>query len=665
MRFKSISTRLITLLVALLLVTVAALLYLTYTAYLGQQKDSQYAIDEADKLLTAMIDIKAKDAKALALITANDKIFANAIVKNDRQIYSMMADDMYKTMSETLGVTVFEIGTKKGFVQYRAHNPEKFGDDKSDNASIQKALSGETVVGTETGSSGIAIRAFVPIVFSNQVQGTLTLGFGDAFFKDYSDINGAHIEIYSKEKLLSSTDEARVALIDQPFESLDSIEQQDINEALSGKIVTISHGDSLYRYSPIKEPNNQEIIGVSRIGIDVDDHQMAMITMFITNGIVLVILIALTLFIMFNFRRNLILPVSEITANVNKLSENDFTATAFKNEKILKNVDEIGQLARASKNLTDNISEVIINIKQTVEVLSLASNGMTQEAATGARTIDEINIGFSEFAQAIQEQAKDVTEGVASLYKLSDQIETNNRLSEHIFESAKRIETHQKSSADQIIAMSMQFDNSIASSMTLKDKVDGLFESSKKIGSILGVIRSIAEQTNLLALNASIEAARAGEHGRGFAVVADEIRKLAEQTAQSTGDINVITSDIVESIDAVKTGIESTSIQLTEAQMSLGDVRGALYNISESVKETFDQTHELIAANKVITQSKDQSLQSMEAISAVIEESAATAQEIAASLDVQDHMIKSISQASNDLDAVAEGLNRQVQQFKV
>jgi len=199
----------------------------------------------------------------------------------------------------------------------------------------------------------------------------------------------------------------------------------------------------------------------------------------------------------------------------------------------------------------------------------------------------------------------------------------------------------------------------------LKSTVDQLLVSSNEISEILTVIRNIADQTNLLALNASIEAARAGEHGRGFAVVAEEIRKLAEMTSASTDDIAKITSGIGESVDQVKDGMDQSLLNLATADEKITDVEGALKSISNRVNITFEDVNSLLENTEQIQTKKDATLEALESISSVIEETVATSEEISSSLMTQDEMVKNISVQADAMKEVSEVLNQLIQQFKI
>jgi len=139
-------------------------------------------------------------------------------------------------------------------------------------------------------------------------------------------------------------------------------------------------------------------------------------------------------------------------------------------------------------------------------------------------------------------------------------------------------------------------------------KMNQLNERSKEIEMIVKVIKEIADQTNLLALNASIEAARAGEHGKGFAVVAEEVRKLAENTAESTHNISVLTQNIQKDIEGslqstkLSTGLIEDGIQLSADTTGkidyiltvMNDVQSKVNDVISTIEEQRDCSNQVM-----------------------------------------------------------------------
>ena len=175
-------------------------------------------------------------------------------------------------------------------------------------------------------------------------------------------------------------------------------------------------------------------------------------------------------------------------------------------------------------------------------------------------------------------------------------------------------------------------------SLALKEDMAVLGRHAQDINQIMSVISDIADQTNLLALNAAIEAARAGEAGRGFAVVADEVRKLAEKTMASTGDVAKVIKSIQESADKSAEQVEVTARDIEHATGFAGQSEKVLTEIVHLAENSADQVRSIATAS---------------------EQQSATSEEIARSINAVDVIASETAQAMREASQSIEDLARQ------
>jgi methyl-accepting chemotaxis protein len=151
--------------------------------------------------------------------------------------------------------------------------------------------------------------------------------------------------------------------------------------------------------------------------------------------------------------------------------------------------------------------------------------------------------------------------------------------------------------------------------------MQGISDSSRKIGDIIGVIDSIAFQTNILALNAAVEAARAGEQGRGFAVVASEVRTLAQRSAEAAREIKVLIGHSVEQVEQGNAHVDAAGKTMAEIVGSIRRVSDIVAEIAAASSEQSTGVHEVgeaVAQMDRVTQQN----------AALVEQSAAAAQSL-------------------------------------
>jgi methyl-accepting chemotaxis protein len=325
-------------------------------------------------------------------------------------------------------------------------------------------------------------------------------------------------------------------------------------------------------------------------------------------------------------------PISESEMILRSLAEGDLTQT-------MKG-DYQGDFDKLKKNinlLVASLTELLGQVKESVETTSETSRQLSENAETIAAGAQEQSSQSEDVASAVEEMSRTITENAMSAQKTAGMAKDNMDIA---------------NDGGAVVSQTLSKMRDIAQVVnTSAENIQKLGNSSKEISEIVSVIEDIASQTNLLALNAAIEAARAGEQGRGFAVVADEVRKLAERTTGATQEIsNMISgiqSETLSAVDAMNIGNEEVS-----SGIDLADKAGnALSQIVESSENVLNMINQIAAANEQQSATAEEISKNVIAISDVSSDTA--------------RRVEDVARSSESLSKLTFNLEKVVSQFKI
>ncbi|PRH89460.1 methyl-accepting chemotaxis protein [Labrys okinawensis] len=334
----------------------------------------------------------------------------------------------------------------------------------------------------------------------------------------------------------------------------------------------------------------------------------------------------------FSLLRAITKPLLQLKTLMDTMRKGDFTQRM----QIVRQ-DELGDLGEGYNRMADEVMELVGQVQRSgIRV----STSMTEIAATSKQqqaTASEVAATTTEIGATSREIAATSRELVRTM---SDVV----TVSEHTasLASGGKVElAHMEDTMNQVMGA--------ASSITAKLAV--LNEKASDINQVVTAITKVADQTNLLSLNAAIEAEKAGEYGRGFAVVSSEIRRLADQTAVATYDIEQMVKEIQSAVSASVMGMDKFS---EEVRRGLHDV----HEIGAKLSEIITQVQALAPRYESVSDGMQAQATGAEQISeALLQLTEATQQTV--------ESLRQSSSAIDELNHVASNLSGSIARFKL